>query len=347
MTKAQLITYIQQNVTTNANRENTGQRVRETLIEMVNGLGAGLEDTLSIDNQTGTYSIILTDGVSISGGDDPVTAPSINILNLGATGGANWMIGDRDQNVGFLKYNSLGLLQLYNGNGEVQVDATTSIEMNAQQAIGLTAENAINLSDTTGNYQASVDAFNGQTMMKASELSGQAKITLDPSPKCEIEVTDNGSNEISLILDPNNYNALQSSGSSIFINNDNSSFTNSNLFIQNNNAALRCYSADAVVEVTTGSNNQGLFLNRPNGTVDLINNEFSTLKIQSAVGDIQVNSATNLTLGSTLQVILDATTGVVITSSIQTFADNAAAITGGLGVGTLYVTPTGQLMRRY
>ena len=134
------------------------------------GSGAtGLGGVLAIDNNTGTYSIIL-DNTYISGGVDPITAPSANILYLGVTGGDLWYLGDRDNNTSALRYdgthtsldNAVG--NIYFGSNNIVLSAASDVTLISTPTNGSTISNIL-LREPTGEIKLSslteYDLING------------------------------------------------------------------------------------------------------------------------------------------------------------------------------------------
>lgn len=143
-------------------------------------------------------------------------------------------------------------------------------------------------------------------------------------------------NEATISLDPSNYNAFKTNGSSIFISIDNVNSTDSNLLLQNNSASLRCYSATAQVEVTAGSGDQGLYLDRNNGNVTLINNDYGDVIINAKNGDLSQNSSNWIRLNSVTGVLINPTSGKVAINNLPTSPS-------GLGAGELYTQTATEL----
>ena len=110
--------------------------------------------------------------------------------------------------------------------------------------------------------------------------------------------------------------------------------------------------ANTVFDGTTQSNNPLFQMFRPDGSynfyIDFTSDYFPSLA--SSTGELGVSATlipttdNNINIGSAGNRLGKLYTGRANISSISTFSDNASAIAGGLIIGDLYKTSTGQLM---
>lgn len=197
----------------------------------------------------------------------------------------------------FAKTNNIGLrdntgrIELTDGSGDMMFRMTDELTF---------------ISDSNGDNYLEINNNLNSTKMYNLDGGKQAQIDLNTSLAGQVILQAFSPGVSSTLnLDTNNQTELKTNGSPIYISIDDITFTNANVILQNNSAALRCYSDYAVVEVTAGSADQGLILDRTTLRTDLFNNEGSVyikgndgIALESNNTDISLVSANDINMSS-------------------------------------------------